>query len=342
MTTETRWIRSTAWDLSLAALWLPFAALALLALHDSAAIVRVVTATLVLSFAHQPLTLALVYGDHRVVAARRALFAASPLVMVGLVLAATHLAPLMLAVIAGAWNAAHTMQQRYGISRIYARLVGQSASTVERSMLWSWLVVTLLAIAAHPATSDHLERSGLGGRNRAVVELLAGFADVASVLVLVALAVAAALAFRWWREEAAQHRRNRVKWMYLASTGCLLAVAIVNPIVGLVAYVGSHAVEYLFVVHHQLARRYPDASTDGGALLGRTVRGVGGRGGFLAGYAALVSVLIVALDRLDPPVATTVALTLGGLHIWYDGFIWKLRQPAVARGFDLPATTTAV
>jgi hypothetical protein len=89
VTTETRWIRSPAWDLSLGALWIPFAALALLVQHDSAAIERLVTATLVLSFAHQPLTLALVYGDQRVVAARRALFAASPLVMLGLVLATT-------------------------------------------------------------------------------------------------------------------------------------------------------------------------------------------------------------------------------------------------------------
>jgi len=32
-----------------------------------------------------------------------------------------------------------------------------------------------------------------------------------------------------------------------------------------------------------------------------------------------------------------VFFTLGGLHVFYDGFIWKLRRPAVAQSLDLPA-----
>ena len=34
---------------------------------------------------------------------------------------------------------------------------------------------------------------------------------------------------------------------------------------------------------------------------------------------------------------STVFLTLGGLHLWYDAFIWKLRRPAVGRAFHIPA-----
>ena len=30
-----------------------------------------------------------------------------------------------------------------------------------------------------------------------------------------------------------------------------------------------------------------------------------------------------------------VFLTVGGLHVFYDGLIWKLRRPAVAKGFAL-------
>ncbi len=32
-----------------------------------------------------------------------------------------------------------------------------------------------------------------------------------------------------------------------------------------------------------------------------------------------------------------VFLTLGALHLFYDGLIWKLRRPEVARGFRIAA-----
>ena len=31
-----------------------------------------------------------------------------------------------------------------------------------------------------------------------------------------------------------------------------------------------------------------------------------------------------------------VVFVFGGLHVFYDGFIWKLRRAEVARGFDQP------
>jgi hypothetical protein len=37
-----------------------------------------------------------------------------------------------------------------------------------------------------------------------------------------------------------------------------------------------------------------------------------------------------------------VFLTFGGLHGFYDGFIWKLRRPAVARGFSIDTAPTPV
>ncbi len=33
-----------------------------------------------------------------------------------------------------------------------------------------------------------------------------------------------------------------------------------------------------------------------------------------------------------------VFFTLGGLHVFYDGFIWKLRRPAVAQSLAIPAS----
>jgi hypothetical protein len=33
-----------------------------------------------------------------------------------------------------------------------------------------------------------------------------------------------------------------------------------------------------------------------------------------------------------------VVFTLGGMHVFYDGFIWKLRRPNVAHSLGVPAT----
>ena len=107
-----------------------------------------------------------------------------------------------------------------------------------------------------------------------------------------------------------------------------------NPLVGLVGYVGAHAVEYVVTVHRHLGTRYLGAD-DGGAL-GAAVRSPVGRTGVIGGYLVLV---VVALHRA-PCVRLGgdllhVFLTVGGLHVFYDGLIWKLRRPTVAKGFAL-------
>jgi hypothetical protein len=67
------------------------------------------------------------------------------------------------------------------------------------------------------------------------------------------------------------------------------------------------------------------------------VRRAHGRTKFFAGYAAALAFLVVLLHRTGNPDAYGFAvLFLGGLHVFYDGFIWKLRRPAVARGFVQP------
>jgi hypothetical protein len=59
-------------------------------------------------------------------------------------------------------------------------------------------------------------------------------------------------------------------------------------------------------------------------------RRVGG-GGTLALYAVVVTTLLVAMHlvRLGA-VLPVIVLTLGGLHLVYDGVIWKSPRPAVA------------
>jgi len=104
-------------------------------------------------------------------------------------------------------------------------------------------------------------------------------------------------------------------------------------------YVGAHAVEYFVIVHQSLGRRYADPALDGGAPLGRVVRARPGRVGFLGVYVAIVVAVVYGLEHLGSPLAYTVVFfTLGGMHVFYDGFIWKLRRPVVAHSLAIGPT----
>ena len=72
----------------------------------------------------------------------------------------------LVAVVAGLWNAEHTLMQRYGITRIYGRKAGEDDGRLEKAMLVSWLVLALVWTAADPATPGRIARMPLGEVNR--------------------------------------------------------------------------------------------------------------------------------------------------------------------------------
>jgi hypothetical protein len=92
-------------------------------------------------------------------------------------------------------------------------------------------------------------------------------------------------------------------------------------------------------VHRALGSRFADGS---GGSLGRTMRRPGGRRRFFGGYvAAFVVLVVIEATVAGPVVYTFTVLFLGGLHVLYDGFIWKLRRPSVACGLVEPARQMA-
>ena len=118
---------------------------------------------------------------------------------------------------------------------------------------------------------------------------------------------------------------------YLASTAALLVVLAVDPVVGFVGYVGAHAAEYLLVVRWRVDRaaQQPLAGDRVGALARRV-----GAGGTLALYAVAVAALIVVIRLLgQSALVTSVVLTLGALHLFFDGVIWRSpRRTAASTG----------
>jgi len=340
---ESKWIHSRAVDIALAGAWLPFALAAHAVSGDAHALAALLSATFLLSFFHQPLTLPLVYGDPGQFALRRKLFTWSPIIFVVAITLGLWVSFALVAVIAGLWNAEHTLMQRFGITRIYGRKSGQDSGTLERWLLVSWLVFAVVWIGSDSATPSRVARLPLGEVNTASVDHLTTLRPLAAALVMPVAVLSAVLAARWLTAEFARARRgeaNPAKWIYVGSTAVLFAWMVVDPVSGFIAYVGAHAIEYFVIVNHSLAR-YADGS---GGTLGASVRRAHGRVKFFAVYAAALVGLIVLLERTGNPDAYGFAVLLfGGLHVFYDGFIWKLRRPAVARGLvqPIPANVSA-
>ena len=315
--------------------WVPFAVAGAAMASQPGQLGRLLAVALLLSLAHQPLTLALVYGDPGQFALRRRLFSWSPVVFVAAIVVGLHVSLVAVAAVAGLWNAEHTLMQRYGLTRIYGRKTGQQDGGLEKAMLLSWLVFGAVWAAAQPSTEGRAQGLGLGGTNERSVHLLASLRPAAAVLLIpVGLAVAG-LAAAWVRAEMRRWPQvNPAKYVYLASTALLFVLIVVHPIIGIAAYVGSHAIEYLVIVHQHLGRRY-GASAEGGSL-GQVVRSRFGRTGFMAGYLlVVVGAFILLRTNLPATAYTTILLTAGGLHVFYDGLIWKLRRPSVAKGFAI-------
>lgn len=327
-------------DVALALSWIPFAAAGWLYRNDPNSTAWLVSATLLISFAHQPLTLALVYGDKRNFDLRRRTFTWTPVVLAGAVLASQHISRTALAVVAGLWNAEHTLMQRYGIMRIQGRKAGQQNAPLDKALLFSWLTLAFVWIAADGRTPDHIAQTGLRGKNRRGLDLLADLQPTARILLPFAAITAVTLTVQWLRDETRRGgNASPSKRFYTASTAALFVTILVDPVAGFLGYVGSHAIEYFIIVHRSVGPKYASAEVDGRAPVGYALRRLG-RAGFFSAYIAIVFGALAVLDRYGSPTSyTVVILTLGGMHVFYDGFIWK--RPAADRGGMLTVARTS-
>ena len=112
-------------------------------------------------------------------------------------LAAQHISLTALALVAGVWNAEHTLMQRYGIMRIHGRKAGQHDARLDKALLFSWLALAFVWIAADGRTPGHIEQTGLRGKNRRGLDILADLQPVARVMLPLAATIAAVLTVRW-------------------------------------------------------------------------------------------------------------------------------------------------
>lgn len=284
-----------------------------------------------LSFAHQPLTLGLVYGDPVQRAAHRRLYAWAPVVaMVAITIGLTFSLTLV-AAIAALWNAEHTLMQRYGLMRIYGRKVGDQNGSLEKPMLIVWLVTALAFIGGYVNLEELVLRLGLDENNARGVRLLDPVRAPAQILFWILAFVGAGLFMRWWRaERALGGAASRPKHLYTLGTIGLLVAVMVDPIAGVAGYVAAHAIEYYAVVHRSLRARQDDAP------VARLTRSATRRAAvYVAYFGAIMAFVWTSSGVLDGRIYGFAILFFGALHILYDGFVWKLRRPAVAASLGI-------
>jgi hypothetical protein len=340
--TNLGWLRGPLWDVGLLAFgWVPFYIWVALdsfglntwGIDGGPGFTAAVALALALNFVHRQYVLILVYGDREAMAERPRAYVIAPILALAVVTGAVWSEqPLVrTAVLAalGVWNAWHVIQQRYGIWRVYAGrarggLESREAGRADQGLLWS----SVLLIACLSAL---LHVKSLEGVPEARVLLFVIGPLLAGPVVKTALGAAVIIwvlaLSRWLRvERSATATARWPRWIFGLSSFALLAIFVVHgPVLGYVVLGVAHSIEYLAFVHQFGEKKYN--------------RGTGSVAAFLLGSVRRAPVILAPLllsyvflyGHRYALAYVTYYTTTSILHYLYDGWIWKLRQPRVAR-----------
>ena len=332
--TRRLWVHGPVTDIALGFCWLPIAVLVHMAEPHLTSVRAIMGVIFLISFAHQPLTLGLVYGDPAQRDAHRALYRWAPWVAFALILVGLNVSLTLVALMAGLWNAEHTLMQRYGVMRIYGRKAGDDHGRIEKPMLIIWLVAGIAYIGGYVDLQNLASKLGVGATNTRSLDLLDGLSSVARVLFWVAAVCGLAMAVRWCRaERSLGAMASRPKHWYALGTAGLIVAVMIDPIAGVAGYVAAHAIEYFAVVHSSLRKRNDEAPV---AAVTRTRARRAAT--YLVYFVAIGAVVFFTKSRLDGRLYAFAVLFFGALHILYDGFVWKLRRPSVAASLGITST----
>lgn len=318
-------------DVALAWCWLPIAFLVHSAVSDDTSLRVVMGAVFLLSFAHQPITLALVYGDEAQRTSHTQLYRWAPVVLFGLVGLGLTFGASIVAVLAVVLNAHHTLMQRYGVMRIYGRKRGDDHGRIEKAMLVSWMLTGVAFIGAFTDLDALVSDLGVGRTNGAGIELLGTVAGPSLLIFWTATLAAIGSTVVWARRErSVAGGCSRGKHLYAASTLALVVVVMFDPVAGVAGFIGAHAIEYFAVVDSSLRTRRDDAR------VARATATTSRRVAAYLLYAAAIFVTVrLARGQFDGRLYTFLLVYAGALHILYDGFIWKLRRAPVAASLGI-------
>jgi hypothetical protein len=107
---------------------------------------------------------------------------------------------------------------------------------------------------------------------------------------------------------------------------------VVDPAAGFVSYIAAHALEYFVIVHASLRRRAAHGRHSFVPVSATRLR----RARLYVGYTwSRWRSPTISFGKLDGRLYAWIVLFFGGLHVFYDGFIWKLRRPSTAASLGI-------
>ena len=309
-----------------------------------------------ISYVHRHYTFLLVYGDRETYRQRLRAYTLVPaLLFVALAvilrvqgdarleLFGLSLAPWMLVlVVTGGWNIWHTIMQRHGLTRIYAGKAGGGleARAHGRRDLWLlWSAVALTAALTLRFRGSTFAGIGNARKLLATLEPLThgwlGNGVVALVTGLFGWA-----AWRWWTAERAATPSPRIpRASFMLSTLALLAVFVVHgPITGYLCFGVAHALEYVSFFHVFGRAKFAKREQQVGPAAWLLARPLWSGPLFALALAGLFLLLV---DRRDSEAYLVYYTATSLLHFLYDGWIWKVRKPEVAKPLGLASSPPA-
>jgi tetratricopeptide (TPR) repeat protein len=243
--------------------------------------------------------------------------------------------------VAYVWGVWHGLMQTYGFLRIYDAKVGSLSKTTARldsamCVAWFGLAVLLSPTRMVKILTDYYQSGGALVSPAAVRGLTSGW-TIATAL------VTAAFVGHLLYQRARGKAQSPAKLVLLAVSIAFWwysNVAVSNMLVGIALFEIFHDVQYLTIVWVFNLNR-----VDRNPGIGRFTRFLFRRSWSLAGlYIGLVAVYgslnLIPLALSNPTVtrALTGLLTASALlHFYYDGFIWKVREPAVRESLGVAA-----
>ena len=230
-----------------------------------------------------------------------------------------------------AWDIWHVMMQHYGFMRIYDAKEGEIRPLTARL---DWLVsiswyLTLIAISPH-YLHNLLSRAYLTGLPIFPPGVLATVkgAMVVSSFILSAVYVAHHVRL-WKRGEAVSWRKLLLLGVFLAAT-YYLYVALTDFLVGFTVWSAFHCLQYYGIVwafnRNRVDRRSPVTAfvrflfrpQVGLALL---------YAGLILAYGGFNYMVGFVSNEMIHRVLVALIATSNALHYYFDGFIWKVREP---------------
>jgi Flp pilus assembly protein TadD len=279
------------------------------------------------------------YGDRLLFQRFQYRFVLAPLLLGGtcFLFAVRELSAMVL--IAYVWGVWHGLMQTYGFLRIYDAKVGSVSRRTARldsamCVLWFGAAILLSPSRMAKILTDYY-RSGGALISPAIIE------GVTDMWLIATAVVTLAWAGHLLHERARGNRQSPAKLALMATSIAFWwysNVAVSNMLVGIALFEIFHDVQYLTIVwlfNLNRVDRQPGVGGFTRFLFRRSWSLAGLYVGLVAAYGSL-NLLPPALSNQTLSRALTGLLTASALlHFYYDGFIWKVRDPSIRESLGL-------